>query len=248
MWRRILGRPQHARAAIRVEPGCRIYAIGDIHGRADLLKDVLARIDADSSRYRDLRCITVFLGDYIDRGPDSRGVLEELMARSRTRETVCLMGNHEAILLRFLGEPETWQDWAQIGGAQTLLSYGLRPSLRLTEDQADDLARNFAHAFPPDHRDFLYSLPYTFESGNVLFVHAGLKPGIPLAKQDPDDLIWIRDEFLTYRGSFGKIVVHGHTPVEEPEVLHNRINLDTGAYATGRLSCLVLQDQELTFL
>lgn len=249
VWKRIFGRPDESRRPRpRVAPGTRIYAIGDIHGRADLLEQMLLKVDADMKDHPDRRCITVLLGDYVDRGPDSRGVIDLLIAWQKVRETVCLMGNHEEIMLRFFAKPELWDTWAPIGGAQTVMSYGLRPALRLSPQQAAELADRLAEQIPDAHVDFLGSLPYTFESGDVLFVHAGLKPGRPVADQRVEDLLWIREEFLSFKGSFGKLVVHGHTPVDKPDIQPNRINIDTGAYATGRLCCLVLQDGGITFL
>lgn len=248
-WKRIFGRSGGGRAAsFRAAPGQRLYAIGDVHGRADLLGSLFKAIDADASRHPDRQCITVLLGDYVDRGPASRQVIDLLIARSRARRTVCLAGNHELMLLGFLAEPETWEAWAQCGGMQTLLSYGIRSAMRLTPEQAQALSTDFARALPPEHRDFLAALPLTFESGDVLFVHAGLKPGTPLDQQKAEDLAWIREEFLSFKGDFGRFVVHGHTPVEAPDRYPNRINIDTGAYATGRLTCLIVEDDQLTLL
>lgn len=247
--RRILRRPERPQAPrFRTAPEDRIYAIGDVHGRADLLADVLRAVDTDIHFHPDRRCLTVLLGDYIDRGSDSRGVIEILIGRMRTRATVCLMGNHEAMLLRFLQDPESWDAWAPSGGVQTLISYGIRPPLRPTAPQKIELARTFAAALPREHSNFLTTLPLLFESGDILFVHAGIKPGVAIDRQQSDDLTWIREEFLTFRGDFGRFIVHGHTPVEEPDLRGNRINIDTGAYATGRLSCIILQDEKLTFL
>jgi serine/threonine protein phosphatase 1 len=158
------------------------------------------------------------------------------------------MGNHEAMLLRFLSDPESWDAWSPCGGAQTLISYGIRPPLRPTAAQKTELAGAFAAALPQHHATFLRHLPFLFESGNILFVHAGIKPGIAIDRQNPDDLTWIREEFLEYRGDFGRFVVHGHTPVDRPDIRPNRINIDTGAYATGRLSCVILENEKLTFL
>ena len=249
VWNRIFGRADESRGPKpRLSPGIRIYAIGDVHGRADLLERVLAKIDVDAREHPDRRCLTVLLGDYVDRGPDSRGVIDLLVARSRTHEVIPLMGNHEVMMLRFLQNSSLWEAWAPLGGVQTLLSYGLRPPARVTPDEVAKLAETFAKALPASHVAFLGRLPYSFENGDLLFVHAGIRPGVPLKRQELNDLIWIRDDFLNFKGSFGKLVVHGHTPVEEPEVLPNRINIDTGAYATGKLSCIALQDETVAFL
>jgi serine/threonine protein phosphatase 1 len=219
-----------------------------VHGRDDLLEQVLVKIDLDSRRHSDRRCITILLGDYIDRGPNSRRVIDLLIAWKAVRETVCLMGNHEEMMLRFFADPSLWDSWAPLGGAQTVMSYGLRPSLRLNPDEATKLANDLAELVPDSHVEFLGTLPLTYSCGDVVFVHAGLKPGTALAAQKAEDLLWIRDEFLNFKGPHEKRVVHGHTPVELPEILPNRINIDTGAYATGRLSCVVLQDQTVTVL
>jgi serine/threonine protein phosphatase 1 len=231
-----------------VEAGTRIYAIGDVHGRADLLARVVERIHDDVSQHDGRRVLLVFLGDYVDRGPDSRLVLEMLLALCREPDVVCLCGNHEMMLLRFLRDPAIWESWAQMGGAQTLLSYGVRVSQRLTPDDQIRAARDFAAAIPQGHLRFLENLPLVYESGTVLFVHAGVRPQIPLHRQAADDLLWIREPFLTFRGSFGRLVIHGHSPVEQPEIRPNRINIDTGAYATGRLTCLVLDGSRFTLL
>ena len=249
VWKRIFGRPAQSRSSKpRTAPGARVYAVGDVHGRADLLTRTFAKIDADADRHPDKRCQTVLVGDYVDRGPDSSRVIDLLIAREQVQETIPLIGNHEVMMLQFLDSSDLWDAWAPLGGVQTLLSYGLRPSQRMSAAQSAELAKAFAAALPPRHRAFLARLPYTFESGDYLFVHAGLRPGVPLAKQEFEDLIWIRDEFLNFKGRFEKVVVHGHTPAEKPELLPNRINIDTGAFATGHLTCLVLDDDKVNFL
>jgi serine/threonine protein phosphatase 1 len=248
-WKSILGpRKRRPERRFRTAPDERIYAIGDVHGRADLLCDVLEAVDSDIRHYPDRRCITVLLGDYIDRGADSQAVIEMLTARMQHRSTVCLMGNHELMLLRFLQDPELWDAWSASGGIPTVISYGIRPPPRPTSEQKVELARALASALPQHHYTFLVNLPFVFESGDILFVHAGLKPGVPVERQNPEDMTWIREEFLAYRGDFGRFIVHGHTPVEEPDIRSNRINIDTGAYATGRLSCVILENEKLTIL
>jgi serine/threonine protein phosphatase 1 len=175
-------------------------------------------------------------------------VIAILSTRVRSSETVCLMGNHELMLQRFLVHSDLWDVWGPSGGIATLVSYGIRPPMRPTPEQTSQLARELAASLPKSHLAFLANLPVLYESGDILFVHAGVKPGIPIERQDPEDLTWIREEFLAFKGDFGRFVVHGHTPVEEPDVQRNRVNIDTGAYATGRLTCLVLEDEKLTFL
>jgi serine/threonine protein phosphatase 1 len=225
-----------------------MYAVGDVHGRLDLLSPVLKAIDSDIVHHPDRRCITVLIGDYVDRGPDSNGVIELLVARKSVRETICLMGNHEMMLLRFLEDPETWDFWARSGGTATLLSYGIRPPPRPNAEERAELAQAFASALPEEHREFLSNLPFHYRNGDILFVHAGIRPGTAIEQQKPEDLIWIREEFLNSEADFGPFVIHGHTPVEMPDLRSNRANIDTGAYATGKLTCLVLQDEKLTVL
>jgi len=231
----------------RLPEGIRIYAIGDVHGRADLLDLVFARIDADLAGRRGSRAIQVLLGDYVDRGPCSRGVLDRLVARSSSHELVCLKGNHEGYMAEFLRNPSVLGAWRHVGGLETLISYGLEPSLNPGEAERTTLARALRAALPDGHRGFLARLDPSFCCGDFFFAHAGVKPGIPLQQQREEDLLWIRDDFLDCERDFGKMVVHGHTPVREPEIRPNRINIDTGAYATGRLTCLMVE-QDAIFL
>jgi serine/threonine protein phosphatase 1 len=228
--------------------GARIYAFGDIHGRADLLEKMFAVIDVDVSRNPVERPIEVFLGDYIDRGPYSRETLKLLIERSQSREMVCLKGNHEAYCLEVLRDPAKLDDWRQIGGLQTLLSYGVQPSLNPTAAEQVDLIRQLKAAMPRDHVRFLQSLKSSFSCGDFFFVHAGVKPGIPLDEQQEHDLLWIRDEFLSSEEDFGKFIVHGHTPVRAPDIRANRANIDTGAYATGNLTLLTIQGSSMLAL
>jgi serine/threonine protein phosphatase 1 len=226
----------------RLPDKVRIYAVGDVHGRADLLDQVLSRIDADLAAYPDCQPIQVFLGDYIDRGPSSRSVLDLLINRSRTHKIVCLKGNHETYVFEFLRNPAILPDWRQLGGLETLMSYGLKPPVKADAADQLELAKALSASLPKDHRQFLRSLAPSFTCGDFFFVHAGVKPGIPLAQQREADLLWIRDDFLLCEDNFGKVIVHGHTPVREPDIRPNRINIDTGAYATGRLTCLIIEN------
>jgi serine/threonine protein phosphatase 1 len=232
----------------RVPEGTRIYAIGDIHGRLDLLDEILARIDADKTQHPTSNTTRVFLGDYIDRGPDSKRVLDRLISCCVAQPTVCLMGNHEAYLREFLKNPDILSVWRRYGGLDTLLSYGLAPTMKSAAKEHRNLASDLNRLLPSSHREFLGSLKRYFTCGDFFFVHAGVRPGICLTNQSEDDLLWIREEFLLCEHSFGKMVVHGHTPVLEPDVRPNRINIDTGAYATGRLTCLVLEGDEVRFI
>jgi serine/threonine protein phosphatase 1 len=232
----------------RVPDGIRIYAIGDIHGRADLLDQVLNRIDADLTKNPISFEIEVFLGDYIDRGPDSRQALDRLVVRSRTRRMVFLKGNHETYLADFVNTPSILNDWQRIGGLETLISYGVTPSINANAAAQARIAAALYQVLPESHRRFLGNLRTSFTCGDFYFVHAGVRPGIPLEKQREEDLLWIRHEFLLSEEEFTKIVVHGHTPVLEPDFRPNRINIDTGAYATGNLTCLILENETMRFI
>jgi serine/threonine protein phosphatase 1 len=232
----------------RVPKGRRVYAVGDIHGCADLLADLLGRID-DDIRLRPIsKIVQVFLGDYIDRGPDSRQVIDLLIARQRECDAVFLKGNHEDFAIRFLNDPTVLTHWKNVGGLNTVASYGVTTANYRDAHSQRAIAVALRVSMSPDHIKFLSGLTLSFTCGDFFFAHAGVRPGIALEKQNPDDLLWIRDDFLLHEDSFGKIVVHGHTPSHEPVIRHNRINIDTGAYATGRLTCLVLEDDKMGFL
>jgi serine/threonine protein phosphatase 1 len=231
-----------------VPEGVRIYAIGDIHGRADLLDRMLDHIDADLAANPVHIGIRVFLGDYIDRGPASREVLDRLVAHSRAGRSVFLKGNHESYLTRFLTDPSILGDWQRYGGLETLMSYGITPSINADAATQAQLAAALDQALPGSHRQFIGSLKSSYTCGDFFFVHAGIRPGIPLAKQREEDLLWIREDFLLCEEDFSKIIVHGHTPVSQPDVRPNRINIDTGAFATGQLTCLVLDEDQTYFI
>jgi serine/threonine protein phosphatase 1 len=229
----------------RLPEGIRIYAFGDIHGRSDLLKELFAVIDAHIAQNPVSRPIEVFLGDYIDRGPDSAQTLDLLLERGLFRETVFLKGNHEAFLMEVFRDPGKLEDWRQFGGLQTLMSYGLQPTLNPDSAEQADLIRALTEVMPRDHLTFLEGLKPSFVCGDFFFVHAGVRPGIPLKEQQESDLLWIRNEFLDSDENFGKFIVHGHTPVQKPDIRPNRINIDTGAYATGNLTLLTIQGSRM---
>jgi serine/threonine protein phosphatase 1 len=229
----------------RLPNGVRVYAISDIHGRADLLQQIFTVIDKDLATIGSKRAIHVFLGDYIDRGPESCRTIDMLIERGQKHESVFLKGNHEAFLFDVLENPSQLRDWKQVGGLQTLTSYGLRPSLNPNSNEQSELIRQLARAIPPHQRQFFNNLKLRFVCGDFFFVHAGVKPGVALADQQELDMLWIRDEFLTSEEHFAKYIVHGHTPVREPDIRFNRINIDTGAYATGNLTLLTVQGERL---
>jgi serine/threonine protein phosphatase 1 len=225
--------------------GMRIYAISDIHGRADLLENVFAAIDLHLARAGPARSLHVFLGDYIDRGPASRQTIDLLVDRGRRHESIFLKGNHEAFLFEVLQDASRLEAWKEYGGLPTLMSYGLAPSIKRDQEEQIALVRALRQDMPDHHRRFFSKLRSSFICGDFFFVHAGVRPGVPLRQQREEDLLWIRDEFLQCEDNFGKFVVHGHTPVAKPDIRANRINIDTGAYASGILTLLTIQGDRM---
>jgi serine/threonine protein phosphatase 1 len=235
----------------RIPPGTRIYAIGDIHGRLDLLLQLQELIAADAARSSAHRRVLVYIGDYIDRGPNSAGVLDLLLDRPLPGfEIVHLLGNHEDTLLQFPDDMTVGPSWLTYGGVQTLVSYEIEvpPGSWRDERELRRLQGEVRRRVPRRHVEFLRSLPLTHIEGDYLFVHAGIRPGVPLERQERDDLLWIRDEFLHSHADHGKIIVHGHTISEEPVLQPNRIGIDTGAFHTDRLTCAVLEGSSRAFL
>jgi serine/threonine protein phosphatase 1 len=218
--------------------GWTIYAIGDIHGRLDLLKAAHRGIDADRRKQDTAQTVEVYLGDYIDRGPQSKEVVSELVARATRTSTGFLRGNHEQMLLDFLQGSEVLDQWRAVGAVPTLLSYGL-PARLLASDAAEESVREaLRQHFPAEHLDFLLATGSYLDMSPYLMVHAGVRPGVRLEHQQAADILGIRNDFLDYEGDLGYFVVHGHTPVLEPDFRPNRINIDTAAFATNRLTCL----------
>jgi serine/threonine protein phosphatase 1 len=212
------------------------------------LEILLSKIDVHRKLHPSPRTITVFLGDYIDRGPASREVLDLLSLFERNKETVFLKGNHETFVSRFLKDPTVLDEWRLCGGLETLVSYGLKPSINPGSREQIELADELARSMPEQHVRFLESLDLSFGCGDFLFVHAGIRPGVPIRHQKEDDLLWIREEFLTWEQPFENVIVHGHTPVRYPDFRLNRINIDTGAFATGRLTCIAIEDSSIVTL
>jgi len=225
-----------------VPDGERIYAIGDVHGRLDLLDQLLASIDADDVTSTAARTTVIFLGDLVDRGANSAGVVERLATLPhRFSEVRFLMGNHEEIFLAALaGDAKALKLFCRVGGRETMLSYGIGVGEYERLDYAE-LQSRMAAVVPDRHRDFLSGFEAMVIRGDYAFVHAGVRPGVPFPDQNPADLRWIRTSFLDHREPLEKMVVHGHTI--EPEVVYrpHRIGIDTGAYDTGRLTALVLE-------
>lgn len=233
-------------AAATTADGEKVFAVGDVHGRLDLLDALLARLDEEGAAEADARI--VFLGDYVDRGPDIRGVVERLVAlREERPRTVFLMGNHEQVLAEFLSDSGARADWLDWGGEDTLESYGVR---RGGVFRPGELGRELAARMPEAHRRLLLDLPLTAESGDYFFAHAGVKPGVALDKQTAGDLLWIRGEFhdAPPEARPDKVVVHGHHPVRKPLDLGWRIAVDTGAVYGGKLTAVMLDGAKRKFI
>lgn len=217
--------------------GMRLYAIGDVHGRLDLLEEMHRRIGEEIGRDRPADWRVIHLGDYVDRGRQSRGVIERLMAlRQADARMIALAGNHDLGLLDFLAAPSMDSLFMLYGGIETAASYGVVLS-------SHDLARFHAElsaAVPAAHLDFLRGCRFSVSFGDFFFCHAGIRPGVPLERQAPDDLVWMREPFLNHAGLHPKVVVHGHTITRRPEVLANRVNIDTGAWRSDVLTALAI--------
>ena len=251
MLRRLLGLGPATRPGT-VPAGLAVYAIGDVHDRLDLLDDLFALIREDADRHPgDAARTLIFLGDYVDRGPESRGVVDAVMADPLAGfATVRLMGNHEEAMLAFLDGDSDGLDWLSFGGLETLLSYGVPlRSLPSSGEAVRALQTALIEAVPERHVSFFRNCLLHYAVGDYLFVHAGVRPGIALEKQTQTDLLWIRNDFLRVRAALpGRVVVHGHTICDLPQNRDHRINIDTGAFFSGRLTCLVLRGSERSFL
>lgn len=236
------GESLSSRLEARVPHGVRVYVVGDIHGRADLLAKILARIDADEAARPVEHGITVFLGDYVDRGLRSREVIDQLIDRQLNRPVVTLRGNHDDSMLRALHDMDVALRWLAAGGRETLHAYGIAAPVNVDRDSIHTVMALAAKRIPTRHKVFLERLLPYVTIGDYAFIHAGIRPGIALEKQSPEDLMSIRQPFLDCTTPHDFVIVHGHTPVSTPDFRPNRINIDAGAYITGNLTCLVLEE------
>lgn len=235
---------------IGLPDGCRLYCIGDIHGRLDLLQQVHQKIIEHADGYAGNKWV-VYIGDYVDRGPHSKQVVDYLLENPLSKfKSVYLLGNHEQTLLQFIYGNNIGLafDWFRFGGIATLQSYGVTLNGIPTIKNIDGLRAEFRDKCPDQHKLFYQNLQLSFELGGYYFVHAGVKPRVAFDKQNPDDLLWIREEFINSKFFHGKIVIHGHTVTEQPDVRPNRIGVDTGAYASGILTCAVFEGLEFDFI
>jgi serine/threonine protein phosphatase 1 len=228
----------------------RLYCIGDIHGRLDLLQEVHRKIASDASDFDGVK-IRVYLGDYVDRGPHSKQVIDCLLENNCPDfKAVFLLGNHEQVLLEFLRnkDPSIAHEWFRFGGLSTLASYGVTVHGAPMVKDVERLQAEFKEKMPAAHLAFFERLVLNYDIGGYFFVHAGVRPKIKLHRQRPEDMLWIREEFLNSDVFHGKVIVHGHSISDEPEIRHNRIGVDTGAYASGKLTCAVFEGVNCRFL
>ena len=228
-----------------------VYAVGDIHGRVDLLRQMHGLILQDAAPLpEDVRRIVIYLGDYIDRGEASKDVIDLLLEKPLPGfESVHLKGNHETGMADFLEIPKPEHPWITYGGLSTTVSYGVRVTTQpSTMTHVKTLRDKLSEAIPPEHKMFFTGLRLRRQIGDYFFVHAGIRPGIALNEQNPADFLWIREPFLSHKQRHEKFIVHGHTITEAPALCANRIGIDTGAYYTGKLTCLVLAGENQRFL
>lgn len=246
------GRRLPGREPARTPPDTVVYAIGDVHGRCDLLEPLQRGIRADADGRRSRRRVLVYLGDYVSRGVDSRRAVELVMDfRPPGFEVVTLKGNHEDLLLTYLGgNLAAGRHWFDFDGLDTLEAYGVATASGIAHDDGnlESLRRQFAAALPPEHLEFFRSLAAGHAEGGYYFAHGGVRPGVPLAEQTERDRMWIRKAFLDSETDHGAVVVHGHSIGRQPVVRPNRIGIDTGAYRSGVLTCLMLEGSERVFL
>jgi serine/threonine protein phosphatase 1 len=234
----------------RVPDGMRIYAIGDIHGRNDLLHSLLEKIEADDATRGPADTHIIFLGDLMDRGSDSAGVIDTAIAlRDSGRNVRFLMGNHEEVFVSACRKNDTkvTRFFLRIGGEATVLSYPIPRSEYITLDM-EQLSERLTTLVPQAHLEFIDSFEDQIVIGDYAFVHAGIRPGVPLSEQKPSDLRWIREDFVDQRGDLEKVIVYGHTIYDEVEERGSRIGIDTGAYASDKLTTLALEGGDRWYL
>lgn len=248
-WKRKKNQPLKARADFAVPNGRRVYAIGDIHGRDDLFGDLLNHIRADNAGRGSAEVTIILLGDLVDRGPQSAEVVERAIdLRREFPDTRLLIGNHEECFLAALtGDTRRLRYFMRIGGEATIRSYW-QDEESFADATFEDLTKILPQIVPPTHVDFIGNGEDMIEIGDYLFVHAGIRPGIPLDKQSLTDLRWIREEFLDSMGDHGKVIVHGHSITAEPDEQVNRIGMDVGAFRSGTLAALGLEGRERWYL
>ena len=233
----------------RVPEGTRVYAIGDVHGCADLLASLAAAIDEeiDADRSEGVETHIVLLGDLVDRGPDSAGVVEFARKWRKRRSVRILWGNHEEMFVRAFEDKDVLKHFLRFGGRETLMSYGVDRKA-FSKSSLEEIQAMMEEVVPAKHRKFIAKFEDMIQFGDYLFVHAGIKPGVALDKQKKRTLRWIREPFLSHADSFGPVVVHGHTITDAPDNAGNRIGIDTGAYASGKLTALVLEGRKLRYI
>lgn len=248
LFRKIIGR-KSSPVSYSIPEGTRVYCIGDIHGRDDLLKNLHDEILLDAADYSGEKMV-IYLGDYIDRGLHSKEVVDLLLSKPLPEfESIYLRGNHEQVLLDFLNvDANIATQWFNFGGQSTILSYGVSMAGIPFGEKLIQLQHDLADKIPAAHLSFYNYLQYSYEVGDYFFVHAGVKPKVALNRQSEVVKMWIREEFLNSKYRFEKMIVHGHSVVDEPVVLANRIAIDTGAYTSGVLTCLVLEGEDKRFL
>lgn len=244
-----LTRPFRRRKKHRLAPGERLYAIGDIHGRLDLFDSLVGMIEDDNAQRGAAKVTVLLLGDLIDRGPDSRRVVERAMGwDEKFADLQCLLGNHEASMLAVLdGQTRWFGSWLGYGGYETLQSYGVGAGILANGDEEAIIAAA-GQAVPQSHRDWLENCPHSLRNGDYVFVHAGIRPGIAIDDQQTKDLLWIRGEFLDSSADHGAMIVHGHSITPDVDEKPNRIGIDTGAYFSEKLTALGVEDGVRWFL
>ena len=227
-----------------------LYAIGDLHGHYSAYKMLYTLIEIEASKRPDLKHIVIFLGDYIDRGPDSSKIIESLRnLKSDAIQNVFLIGNHEYSFLEYMKDPHANEQWLQFGGIQTVQSYGcLINDGPILPSEIEVLQKKLNSRVPKEHLNFLNSLDHMSIYGDYAFVHAGIRPGLPLSEQKNEDLRFIREPFLSWEEPHEKCIIHGHSITKEPEIKQNRINVDTGLYKFGTLTCCVLKDETVSLI